>query len=70
MGLPLEQFQQNCAAVLRPELREDKEIGHFRHSKKTEMLFVRASTSASRNGHRTGEKPLIAPVKGFGSGEA
>ncbi|NKM80840.1 hypothetical protein GFL84_26660 [Rhizobium leguminosarum bv. viciae] len=70
MGLPLEQFQQNCAAVLRQELREDKEMEHFRHSKKTEMLFVRASASASRNGHRTGEKPPIAPMNGFGSGEA
>ncbi|MGO7392788.1 hypothetical protein ACC786_18385, partial [Rhizobium ruizarguesonis] len=34
----LEQFQQKCAAVLRPELRESKEIEHFRDSKKTEML--------------------------------
>ncbi|NKM87762.1 hypothetical protein E0I74_01040 [Rhizobium laguerreae] len=70
MGLPLKQLQQNCAAVLRPELREDNEIEHFRHSKKSEMLFVRASASASRNGHRAGEKPLIAPMKGFGNGEA
>ncbi|MDV4158514.1 hypothetical protein [Rhizobium brockwellii] len=31
---PLEQFQQKCAAVLRPELRENKEIEHFRDSKK------------------------------------
>jgi hypothetical protein len=33
----LEQFQQKCAAVLRPELRENKEIEHFLDSKKTEM---------------------------------
>jgi len=30
----LEQFQQKCAAVLRPELRKNKEIEHFRDSKK------------------------------------
>ena len=29
-----EQFQQKCAAVLRSELRENKEIEHFRDSKK------------------------------------
>ncbi|NKQ78372.1 hypothetical protein C3Y90_13515 [Rhizobium sp. UPM1134] len=30
----LEQFQQKCAAVLRSELRENKEIEHFRDSEK------------------------------------
>ncbi|CAN7586687.1 hypothetical protein [Rhizobium leguminosarum] len=34
----LVQFQQKCVAVLRPELRENKEIEHFRDSEKTEML--------------------------------
>ncbi|TAM97270.1 MAG: methyltransferase type 11, partial [Rhizobiaceae bacterium] len=29
---PLKQFQQKCAAVLRPELRENKDIGYFRGS--------------------------------------
>ncbi|PPJ45194.1 hypothetical protein C0075_05355 [Rhizobium sp. KAs_5_22] len=27
---PLEQFQQKCEAVLRPELRENKDIEHLR----------------------------------------
>ncbi|NKK04670.1 hypothetical protein E0H35_31080 [Rhizobium leguminosarum bv. viciae] len=31
----LEQFQQKCVAVLRPELRENKEIEHFRDSEKS-----------------------------------
>ncbi|NKK54617.1 hypothetical protein GFM44_01360 [Rhizobium leguminosarum bv. viciae] len=30
----LEQFQQKCVAVLRPEFRENKEIEHFRDSEK------------------------------------
>jgi type VI secretion system protein ImpH len=30
----LEQFQQKCAAVLRPELRKNEEIEHFRDSEK------------------------------------
>ncbi|RWY77890.1 hypothetical protein EHI44_33265 [Rhizobium leguminosarum] len=34
----LEQFQQKCVAVLRLELRENKEIEHFRDSEKTETL--------------------------------
>jgi hypothetical protein len=37
MGAPgffLEQFQQKCVAVLRPELRENKEIEYFRGSEK------------------------------------
>ncbi len=31
----LEQFQQKCEAVLRPELRKNKEIEHFRDSEKS-----------------------------------
>ncbi|MGO4836640.1 hypothetical protein AB4144_30780, partial [Rhizobiaceae sp. 2RAB30] len=31
----LEQFQQKCAAVLRPELRENKELERFRDSEKS-----------------------------------
>ncbi|MFS2175576.1 hypothetical protein ACCC98_06440 [Rhizobium pisi] len=31
----LEQFQQKCVTVLRPELRENKEIDHFRDSEKS-----------------------------------
>ncbi|MGO4835962.1 hypothetical protein AB4144_27345 [Rhizobiaceae sp. 2RAB30] len=34
----LEQFQQKCAAVLRPELRQNKELERFRDSEKAEML--------------------------------
>jgi hypothetical protein len=33
----LEHVAQKCAAVLRSELRESKEIGHLRVSKKTEI---------------------------------
>ena len=29
----LEQFEEMCEAVFRPELRENKEIEHFRNSK-------------------------------------
>jgi len=32
-GHKREQFQQKCAAVLRPELRKNKEIDHLRDSK-------------------------------------
>jgi len=35
----LPQFQQNCEAVLRPELRKNKEIEHFSDSVKTEVLY-------------------------------
>jgi len=31
----LGQFQQKCAAVLRPELRENKKLEHFRVSAKS-----------------------------------
>jgi len=33
-GTGLEQFQQKCEAVLRPELRKNKEIERFRDSEK------------------------------------
>ena len=33
-NMELEQFQQKCTAVLRPELRENKGLEHFRDSKK------------------------------------
>ncbi len=33
--LSLEQFQEKCAAVFRPELREKKEIKRFRDSAKS-----------------------------------
>ncbi len=33
--MQLEQFQQKCEAVLRPELRKNKEIEHFRDSEKS-----------------------------------
>ncbi|MGO4841754.1 hypothetical protein AB4144_56780, partial [Rhizobiaceae sp. 2RAB30] len=32
--LSLEQFQQKCAAVLRPELRQNKELKRFRDPEK------------------------------------
>jgi len=35
MARLLEQFQQKCAAVLRPELRKNKEVKRFRDSKKS-----------------------------------
>jgi len=35
----LEQFQQKCAAILRPELRKNKEIEQFRNSKKHEIIL-------------------------------
>lgn len=35
----LEQFQEKCAAVLRPELRKNKEIERFRGSKKSESAL-------------------------------
>ena len=44
MGMPvaaaqptvfLEQFQEKCEAVFRPELRKNKEIEHFRDSGKS-----------------------------------
>jgi hypothetical protein len=40
MGLPpaLEQFQEKCEAVFRPELCKNKELEHFRDSEKPEML--------------------------------
>jgi hypothetical protein len=34
----LKQFRQKCAAVLRSELRKNKEIEHSRASQKMEML--------------------------------
>ncbi|MGY5775285.1 aldo/keto reductase [Rhizobium sp. LEGMi135b] len=33
--LPLEQFQEKCTAVFRPELRENKELERFRDSVKS-----------------------------------
>ncbi|MGO7998330.1 hypothetical protein ACC734_39210, partial [Rhizobium ruizarguesonis] len=38
----LEQFQQKCAAVLRPELSENKEIEHFRDSEKNGNALARS----------------------------
>ena len=37
----LEQFQQKCGAVLRPELRKNKEIEHFRDSEKNGNALCR-----------------------------
>ncbi|ASW05746.1 hypothetical protein CKA34_07510 [Rhizobium sp. 11515TR] len=34
-GYALEQFQEKCAAVFRQELRKNKEVEHFRDSKKS-----------------------------------
>ncbi|TAV21580.1 hypothetical protein ELI35_32665 [Rhizobium ruizarguesonis] len=38
----LEQFQQKCVAVLRPELRENKEMEHFRDSEKNGNAVARS----------------------------
>ncbi|RWX08016.1 hypothetical protein EHI47_35360 [Rhizobium leguminosarum] len=46
----LEQFQQKCAAVLRPELRKNKAIERFRDSEK--------------NGNALGELIRPGPVHG------
>ena len=35
---PLEQAQEKCEAVSRPELRKNNGLVHFRDSKKTAML--------------------------------
>ncbi|NEI32231.1 bifunctional folylpolyglutamate synthase/dihydrofolate synthase [Rhizobium ruizarguesonis] len=53
MSEPLEQFQQKCVAVLRPELRENKEIEHFRDSEKNgnalgEQLLDPSTIEAAR----------------------
>ena len=37
---PLEQFQEKCEAVFRPELRKNKEIEPFRDSKKSGMALA------------------------------
>ena len=44
LAIALEQFQQKCEAVLRPELRKNKEIERFRDSKKSgnALVFVAA----------------------------
>jgi hypothetical protein len=34
-GFARKHFQQKCGAVLRPEMREEKEIERFRDSKKS-----------------------------------
>ncbi|MBB6469521.1 hypothetical protein HNQ96_005411 [Aminobacter lissarensis] len=49
----LEQFQENCAAVFRPELRKNKKIARFRDSKKSRNALERlpprtASTTDNR----------------------
>jgi len=36
----LEQFQEKCAAVFRPELRRNKEIEHFHDSKNIENALA------------------------------
>ncbi|PZM16961.1 hypothetical protein CPY51_01565 [Rhizobium tubonense] len=42
----LEQFQQKCTAVLRPELRKDKELERFRDSKKSGNALEAAAQMA------------------------
>lgn len=43
---PLEQFQQECEACLRPELRQKKEIGCFRDSGKKQNALSRTDVAA------------------------
>ncbi|MGO4834993.1 hypothetical protein AB4144_22320 [Rhizobiaceae sp. 2RAB30] len=43
-GAGLEQFQQKCAAVLRPELRKNKELEHFRDSEKSGIALTGRSS--------------------------
>jgi hypothetical protein len=51
---PSEQFQQNCWAALRPELRKNMETGRFRASGKAENALV--SDPAAARGCRTLER--------------
>ncbi|MEQ1954889.1 hypothetical protein [Mesorhizobium sp. CN2-181] len=61
---PLEQFQQKCAAVLRPELRENKEIEHFRDSEKSGTALERIAPAdvaiAILSSKRIVDHPMLA----------
>ncbi|RUP07612.1 MAG: hypothetical protein EKK38_18720 [Hyphomicrobium sp.] len=47
-GRGLEQFQQKCATVLRPELRQTKRLERFRDSRKSGNALGRGPPTAAR----------------------
>jgi hypothetical protein len=48
-GLFLEQFQEKCATVFRPELRKNKELEHFRVSVKNGNALAAFCRSAGQD---------------------
>ncbi|KAA1185807.1 hypothetical protein FP026_02005 [Rhizobium tropici] len=57
-GMSLEQFQEKCVAVFRPELRKDKRIERFRDSEKNGKA-LRANAIGNRGRQVCGNAPSL-----------